>query len=321
MSSVTIDKSQLTAFSSVVSAALRSGLLDAVTVEPAPVEAIAARAGTDPRYSRLVLEALTAFGIFRRGDGGYSASPGLRAWAAATPGGLAAESVVWGLLPSALTTGTVPAAIDEGSAARAKMYQGLVSGLAKMWEPSAEALATLVPDTGPNVLDVGCGSGVWSLALASHRPGLRVIGADLPEVLPAFDERARALGLTDRAQTRAVDLHVAVPPTGRFDLVVVANVLRLEPPETAQALLSRLRLAIAPGGALLIVDAFAQGTEEHERWRALYALHLAMRTERGEVHPPERVTAWLEALGARDVKLLTLPPAPGAIGALFARFP
>jgi C-methyltransferase len=321
MSTLTLDKAQLAGLSSVISAALGSGLLDAVPLEPTPAEVIARQAGTDPRVSKLVLEALAAFGIFQKDGDRYFASAQMRAWATATPGGLSAERMVWERLPQALATGKATERGDDSSQARAALYRQVVADLGAMWAASAEALAEKLPPCGPAVLDVGCGSGVWSLALARRRPELFVTGVDLPEVVPAFSERARTLTLSDRTAVRGVDIHTDDPPPGRFDLVVVANLLRLESGSTAQALLRRLAKALKPSGAFLIIDAFAGGGVEHERWRALYALHLAMRTEQGEVHSRERVTGWLRELGAVTVETLEVPPAPGAVGALFARMP
>ncbi|KAF2147597.1 uncharacterized protein K452DRAFT_293995 [Aplosporella prunicola CBS 121167] len=43
-----------------------------------------------------------------------------------------------------------------------------------------------IPDSVQSVLDVGCGTGVWSIQFAEEHPGAQVIGTDLSPVQPSF---------------------------------------------------------------------------------------------------------------------------------------
>ena len=85
------------------------------------------------------------------------------------------------------------------------------------------------------------------------------------------------------------------------------------------AIVQRAAAALEPGGELLVVDAFASGTPERERARAIYALHLAMRTDHGRVYTPAEVTSWLAAEGLTHVTALECDDHLGAGGALLAR--
>ena len=149
-----------------------------------------------------------------------------------------------------------------------------------------------------SILDVGCGSGVWSLALAQATPGARVTGLDLPAVLDRFVARASALCLADRVDTIPGDMHSAALPEARWDLAIIANVLRLEPAEQARAIVRRVVSAVRPGGSVIIVDALAAGTPEAERARAIYSFHLALRTRAGSVHYSGEIGRWLEEAGS-----------------------
>jgi ubiquinone/menaquinone biosynthesis C-methylase UbiE len=42
-----------------------------------------------------------------------------------------------------------------------------------------------IPDNVQNVLDVGCGTGIWSIEFADEHPSARVLGTDLSPIQPA----------------------------------------------------------------------------------------------------------------------------------------
>jgi ubiquinone/menaquinone biosynthesis C-methylase UbiE len=317
-----LDLMDLFAAASVITAVQQTGLLRALQSGPQTAQAYAEKLGLDRRAAGLVLDALVTLDLAVREQDAYDASP--RVKALMPPRGFAGDAMenLWGHTLTFLRTGEPLARMDGSLAEREASYREGVAWLGKLLEPTARELASKLNDAPARVLDVGCGSGVWSLAIAERFPSVHVTGQDLPAVLESFTARAQSMGLGDRAATIPGDMHAAPLPQGGFDLVVIANVLRLETPDRAAALLARLATAVAPGGALLVVDALASGTPERERARALYALNLALRTQGGRVHSPAEITSWLEAAGLRAMETIELggrTAPPGAIGALLAR--
>src|SRR5581483_8757304 len=87
--------------------------------------------------------------------------------------------------------------------------------LAQFGQAAIEAAA---PAAGERVLDVGCGAGASSLALAAHvAAGGRVLGIDISEPLIA---RARALAPQDTPVLfRVADATSAELPEAAFDIL------------------------------------------------------------------------------------------------------
>jgi hypothetical protein len=156
------------------------------------------------------------------------------------------------------------------------------------------------------------------LAIAQRHTAAHVTGLDLPAVLENFTARADALGLTDRVSRLPGDMHEVEIGAGRFDLAIIANVLRLETPERAAELVARVAKGVAPGGALVVVDALSDGTPDGALGLALYALHLGLRTRSGQVHSAEAISSWLARAGFPHVSPIKLSGGAGFVGALFA---
>jgi ubiquinone/menaquinone biosynthesis C-methylase UbiE len=298
--------------------ALRSGLLGALVSRSGTAEELAQRLGLHPRATRLVLDVLVADQLALLEGGSYSASFALREIDDRLPGGLQQEAIFWSHLESFLKTGESLHRMDAAPEERSSSYQRVVSGLARLWEREATKIAQALPVHPARILDVGCGAGVWSLAVAQRSPDAHVTGLDFPAVLDAFRQRARELGLEQRTSTLPGNMHEVEIPRGVFDLVIVANVLRLETDTAAAELIGRLSPALRPGGTLLIIDALGGDSPTQRLALTLYALHLGMRTVHASPHPIARLRAWTAAAGLPHCEALQLELEDASLGALLA---
>jgi len=101
------------------------------------------------------------------------------------------------------------------------------------------------------VLDIGCGSGCVALGIAARDPAVRV---------HAFDSSARAVECTRRGVefndlpnvTVALEAEGRVPEPGTWDLAL-ANPPYYSDFRLAELFCESARLALAPGGTLLVV--------------------------------------------------------------------
>lgn len=121
-----------------------------------------------------------------------------------------------------------------------------------------------VPPRARNALDVGCGHGSLTRALAAR--GIATLGIDAsPRMIALAQARA---GGTPLLEYRIADISSAAPPPSTFDLVVSVSMAHHAPLE---GVVEYLLAALAPGGTLLIQD---------------------VTTRRGLRHLPVNALAW-----------------------------
>ncbi|MDO9096120.1 MAG: methyltransferase domain-containing protein [Rubrivivax sp.] len=131
-----------------------------------------------------------------------------------------------------------------------------------------ELLAMAAASPGEAVLDVACGTGVVSLAVASAvGPAGRVLGVDLAEAMvQAARQRAQDLGLAQAGFERMDAAQLALPDA-HFDLVLCTlGLMYLPDPEAA---LRELHRVLRPGGRAVLA---VWGERVHCGWAPLFGI-------------------------------------------------
>jgi cyclopropane fatty-acyl-phospholipid synthase-like methyltransferase len=149
---------------------------------------------------------------------------------------------------------------------------------------------------GSRILDVGGGTGSFSLALCGADPSLSATVLELGDIAPIAGKRITASGLGDRVGVLVGDvLQDDVP--GGYDAFLLANVVHYWSPSTNTDLLGRLGAAAQPGARLLIVDFWTDETHSQPVAAALMAGEFAVHLDAGDVYSVEECRQWLADAG------------------------
>ncbi len=186
----------------------------------------------------------------------------------------------------------LPSAMED--AAGARHFTLALAGRAKNVAP---VLAERVPLEQAKVLvDVGGGTGIYSIACLLRNPGLRAIVWDRPEVLNVAAEFAAQYGVSDRLELRAGDMFVDPVPQG--DVVLLSNVLHDWDVPECRELIARCAVALPQSGRLLIHDVYLDDALDGPLPIALYSAALFTVTE-GRAYSAAEYRGWLEAAGLK----------------------
>ena len=120
----------------------------------------------------------------------------------------------------------------------------------------AQALVSALPLSGAErVLDVGGGSGIYSCVLAAHHPRLQAIVFDQAPVDRIAETLIAERGCTRQVRVEAGSFFTSDWPSD-CTVHLFSNVLHDWDAPEVRALLARASDALAPGGLLVIHDAF-----------------------------------------------------------------
>ena len=145
------------------------------------------------------------------------------------------------------------------------------------------------------LLDVGGGSGIYSIAILKRYSQLRAVVIDRPEVLRVADEFRRRYGVSDRMELQEGDMFTDPLPTGA-DAVLLSNILHdWDVPECRQ-LIARSHAALHPKGQLLIHDVFLNDELDGPLPIALYSAALFTLT-RGRAYSAAEYRQWMQDAG------------------------
>lgn len=152
------------------------------------------------------------------------------------------------------------------------------------------------------LLDIGGGTGIYSIALLQKHPQLRAIVLDGPEVLKVTAEMAAEYGVADRLQCLPGDMFKDPLPAG-CDAILLSNVLHDWDVPQCRELLRRCSGALPSGGKALVHDAFLADTLDGPLPVALYSAALFTLTE-GRAYSAAEYRAWLTEAGFGTEKVI-----------------
>ncbi len=162
------------------------------------------------------------------------------------------------------------------------------------------------------MLDIGGGSGAYSIAFAKAHPGLHADIVDLPMVLPIAQRHIEEAGVQDRVQVRVGDLR-SEGFGADYDLVFVSAICHMLSPEENRDLFHRARQALGLGGRIVIQDFILEDDKTAPKSAALFALNMLVGTRAGSTYSEAEYTGWLSEAGFGGIRRLHVPGPAGLI--------
>ena len=182
----------------------------------------------------------------------------------------------------------------------------LVARSSRVSEPFIfEAVDAVIPRYGDfQLLEVGCGSGIYIQRACTRNPELLAVGLEFQEKVAAVARRnIEAWGLENRATIEHADVRNYLTRQ-KFDLVTLHQNIYYFPVQERENLFRHLKEYLKPGGQVLLTSACQGGGP------GIQGLNIQLSTTEGfsPLPEPEQVCQQLKAAGFSEVKTKRLIP-------------
>lgn len=168
------------------------------------------------------------------------------------------------------------------------------------------------------LLDLGGGSGAYSITATKAWPGLKAIVFDLPPVAVVAREYIEANGAADRVSAVAGDFTRDDFPGG-VDVVVMASNLPQYEPALIKLVVAKAFASLVPGGEMHLIGETLDDDRNGPLSAALWGLNEAVQGSTGMAHAESEVKGYLQAAGFTQVA--AHPFVPGVLSRVTGRKP
>jgi len=304
--------------SGALNAAIKLGLFTAIAGGKRKVPQIARETGLSQQNAQKLVDVCSALGLLEYSDGLYHNAPDVERYLVKGEKGYAgpwltnseAQFRLWADIAPVLKSDRKPspkglyeAAWTDPEAAR-RLNQstysiGLRSGysLARRWDFSTRSL----------LLDLGGGSGCYSIAICSTHPHMEAVVIDYPTVCQSTREFIEEASLSERVTTHPGDLTEVEFPTGADVMLMSSNL----PDFTSSALATvygKAFAAMEKGGAMIILGEALYDDRSGPLEPALWNLDQVLAGGRGDDHTVSEVCDLLTGAGFVDCQVSEFAP-------------
>lgn len=304
--------------------AMELQVFDALEKAPCTAEEVGEQVGLDGRPARTLLLALSGEGLVVKEDGKYRNEPIASNFLVSTSpqymGPLATHQGTHYAKLAQLTE-----SLRDNKPVRAgNNYSGAFGDdktWARKWAEITRASSLLMAenlaaeaqlDGCKHLVDLGCASCAYSIALAKANPGLRITAVDQPGVAEVAAEFVQAQGLSGQIDVRPANIFNDT--FSDCDVVLLSHVIQGFERDRSQVLINHIYSWMPSGAQLLLHTHLPERAQTPFPY--LFGLILQINnTQGGEAHDEELTCTWLRDAGFRDIEVSTASPISALIRA------
>jgi len=303
--------------SAVLFAAIESGFFTAVSEHGDSAEAIATTAGMTENNARRMIVALLTLGLIERDGEGFRNAPDVERFLVDGKRSYAGRWITWfhhqwnnwGELGKRLqdTGPEDPLGFYDESftVEHARRYHQATASVGM--GAARKFLGEVSLEGRHMLLDLGGGSGAYSIEAAKRYPDLKAVVLDLPEVVVVTREFIAEHGVADQVSAEPCDFTRDPFPEGA-DIILMNSNLPQYSGEMIRLVLGKAFDALQPGGEMHIC-----GEMVNEDWSgplipAMCAVHGVLFHSTALPHTPSDCVAYFEDAGFIDVRVREFIP-------------
>jgi SAM-dependent methyltransferase len=297
--------------SRVILTAAELDLFTRLAAQPATADEVATGLGLDPRGLTRLLDCLITQDLLAKKQGRYRVTK---------DGAHLASGHRSSILPMVQHLGTIwdnwsqlTECVRSGGNPRRRVVSGstcdrdtraFIGAMHVAARPTAEVIAKACdPRRFSQLLDIGGGSGAYTIAFLKKHRSLRALLFDLPSVIRIAEDNVVRAGLRGRVAFVAGDFYKDELPSG-CDLALLSAIIHQNSPRHNLDLYAKVHRALKPGGVLLIRDHVMDESRTKPPDGALFALNMLVNTPGGDTYTFAEIAGTLRQAGFVSTRLL-----------------
>ncbi len=293
--------------SRVLLTAYELGIFTAIGDESKSAVEVAKASGSDARAAERLMNALCAIGMLEKKSGKFSNTPlSSQFLVKGKPDYMAGFMHVvhmwesWSTLTEAVRSGK-SVGIQHVEKRNEEWRSAFIAAMNERARGQAQTVANLLDLQGiSHVLDVGGGSGAFSMALVRAKEGIRATVFDLPNIVPLTQNYINNENLSDKVDTVAGDYNINDLGSG-FDMVFLSAIIHSNSFEKNRILIQKCSNALNTGGQVVVQDFIMNEDRTSPPLAALFSLNMLVATEFGDTYTESEVRMWMKGAGLAGI--------------------
>lgn len=290
------------------------GIFTAMGGSPKESREIAQTLGTSERATDRLMNALCGMGFLKKKGGRFLNTPlTARYLVKDRPdylAGLMHQVALW------KTWSTLTQAVREGSSVTVRgeigdrgsdWLEAFIEAMHMRARGQAGIVARLINLRGVRrVLDVGGGSGAFSMAFVRTKNGIQAVVFDLPQVTVLTRKFLEREGLTNSIETTDGNYETDSLGSG-FDLVFLSAIIHSNSAEVNRLLFNKANDALTPEGRLVVLDHVMREDRTAPLAGAFFSLNMLVGTRAGDTYTESEIRQWMTEAGFKDIRRKSTP--------------
>ena len=299
--------------SRIILTAFEFDLFSAIGNNKVTSEEVAKTIGADTRGTDRLMNALCVMGLFKKEKDLFSNSILAKKYLIKSSvdflAGIAHSSALWS------TWSTLTQAVQKGgsviersqSVSNNTQIKGFIAAMHQRARIQAKTTTLLLDLTHvATVLDIGGGSGAYSMAILTTKRSCRGTIFDLPNVIPITKSYIEKAGMLSRFDFIPGDFNKDDFGSG-YDLILLSAIIHMNSVEKNINLLKKASNSLNKGGQLVIQDFIMNKNRTKPDAGAFFSLNMLVNTDAGDTFTEQEIREWMKAAGLYNIKLKKTP--------------
>lgn len=293
--------------------ALELDIFSLLAKAPATSAELAGQLGSHHKATDRLLNALCALHLLEKKDETFTNSAFAQKHLASSSPGFLAGSMHsvhlwqrWHKLTASVLSGK-PATDDQINERSEDWLEAFIGAMHERGIKQAQTEAALLKfPLRARLLDIGGGSGVFSMEFIRTNPQMTATVFDLPNVVPITQKYIEKYGFKEKIDTAAGN-YLTDPFPKNYDVILLSAIVHINSFEENRQLIQKAAQSLNPGGMLVIRDFIMEDDRTYPMRGAVFALNMLVSTQKGDTYTFSEMKNWLQKAGMKSIEKRKTP--------------